>query len=90
MGIALLPHEFTVEAGEMTETLKVKRFEIHNKYKEEIEELLRNISGVHEVILEDEGEIIIKADFDPDIRPEVARSIIDKGYELLELKELKK
>ena len=58
--------------------------------KEEIEELLRNISGVHEVILEDEGEIIIKADFDPDIRPEVARSIIDKGYELLELKELKK
>ncbi len=58
--------------------------------KEEIEELLKDISGVHEVILEDEGEIIIKADFDPDIRPEVAKSIIDRGYELLELKELKK
>jgi len=39
MGIALLPHEFTVEAGEMTETLKVKRFEIHNKYKEEIDRI---------------------------------------------------
>jgi long-subunit acyl-CoA synthetase (AMP-forming) len=37
MGIALLLHEFTVEAGEMTETLKMKRFEIHKKYKEEID-----------------------------------------------------
>ncbi|GAG70991.1 unnamed protein product, partial [marine sediment metagenome] len=39
MGIALLPHEFTMEAGEMTETLKMKRFEIHNKYKEEIDRI---------------------------------------------------
>lgn len=39
MGIALLPHEFTMEAGEMTETLKMKRFEIHNKYKEEIDKI---------------------------------------------------
>jgi long-chain acyl-CoA synthetase len=39
MGIALLPHEFTVEAGEMTETLKMKRFEIHKKYKEEIDRI---------------------------------------------------
>ncbi|MBA7491827.1 2-succinylbenzoate--CoA ligase [subsurface metagenome] len=39
MGIALLPHEFTIEAGEMTETLKMKRFEIHKKYKEEIDKI---------------------------------------------------
>ncbi|MEA2086924.1 MAG: long-chain fatty acid--CoA ligase [Candidatus Caldatribacteriota bacterium] len=39
MGIGLLPHEFTVEAGEMTETLKMKRFEIHKKYKEEIDRI---------------------------------------------------
>lgn len=39
MGIALLPNEFTKEAGEMTETLKMKRFEIHNKYKEEIDRI---------------------------------------------------
>jgi len=39
MGIALLLHEFTVEAGEMTETLKMKRFEIHKKYKEEIDRI---------------------------------------------------
>ena len=39
MGVGLLPHEFTVEAGEMTETLKMKRFEIHNKYKEEIDRI---------------------------------------------------
>lgn len=39
MGIGLLPHEFTIEAGEMTETLKMKRFEIHKKYKEEIDRI---------------------------------------------------
>lgn len=39
MGIALLPNEFTKEAGEMTETLKMKRFEIHNKYKEKIDRI---------------------------------------------------
>jgi long-subunit acyl-CoA synthetase (AMP-forming) len=39
MGIALLPNEFTMEAGEMTETLKMKRFEIHNKHKEEIDRI---------------------------------------------------
>jgi long-subunit acyl-CoA synthetase (AMP-forming) len=37
MGIALLLHEFTIEAGEMTETLKMKRFEIHKKYEKEID-----------------------------------------------------
>jgi len=39
MGIGLLPNEFTIEAGEMTETLKMKRFEIHKKYKEEIDRI---------------------------------------------------
>jgi len=39
MGIGLLTHEFSVEAGEMTETLKMKRFEIHKKYKEEIDRI---------------------------------------------------
>lgn len=39
MGIALLSDEFTMEAGEMTETLKMKRFEIHNKHKEEIDKI---------------------------------------------------
>jgi len=39
MGIALLPHEFTMEAGEMTETLKMKRFEIHKKYEKEIDRI---------------------------------------------------
>ena len=39
MGIALLPNEFTMEAGEMTETLKMKRFEIHKKYEKEIDRI---------------------------------------------------
>ena len=39
MGIALLPKEFTIEDGDLTETLKMKRFEIHKKYKEEIDKI---------------------------------------------------
>jgi len=39
MGISLLLNEFTVEAGDLTETLKMKRFEIHKKYKEEIDKI---------------------------------------------------
>jgi long-subunit acyl-CoA synthetase (AMP-forming) len=39
MGIGLLLNEFTVEAGDLTETLKMKRFEIHKKYQEEIDKI---------------------------------------------------
>ncbi len=35
----LLPREFTIEGGELTPTLKLKRKEIYNKYKDGIEEL---------------------------------------------------
>lgn len=34
MGVALCAEEFSVETGEMTETLKIKRFEIHKKFAE--------------------------------------------------------
>ena len=37
MGIALIPKEFTIEDGDLTETLKMKRFEIHKKYHKEID-----------------------------------------------------
>jgi len=39
MGVALLPQEFTIEDGDLTETLKMKRFEIHKKYKKEIDRI---------------------------------------------------
>ncbi len=39
MGITLLPEEFTQEKGEMTESLKLKRFVIHEKYQQEIDQI---------------------------------------------------
>jgi long-chain acyl-CoA synthetase len=39
MGIALLADEFSLEKGEMTESLKLKRFIIHEKYQEEIDRI---------------------------------------------------
>lgn len=41
MGLALCAREFSVETGELTETLKVKRFEIHKKF----EEIINKICG---------------------------------------------
>lgn len=40
--IALLPSEFTVESGELTPTLKVKRKVVEERWKERIEELYRD------------------------------------------------
>ena len=39
MGVGVLPQEFTIEAGDLTETLKMRRFEIHEKYKKEIDKI---------------------------------------------------
>jgi long-chain acyl-CoA synthetase len=42
IGIALLPNEFTVEGGELTPTLKVRRRFVEEKYRDVIDALYRN------------------------------------------------
>lgn len=39
MGIALLSEEFSLEKGEMTESLKLRRFVIHEKYEQLIDQI---------------------------------------------------
>lgn len=41
----LLPKHFTIEAGELTNTLKLKRSAINDHYKDEIEEMYREYSS---------------------------------------------
>ncbi len=41
MGLALCAREFSVQTGELTETLKVKRFEVHKKF----EDIINKICG---------------------------------------------
>ena len=37
----LLPHHFTMEAGELTNTLKIKRAVLNKNYAKEIEEMYK-------------------------------------------------
>ncbi len=39
MGVGLLSNDFSIEAGELTKTMKMRRFEIHEKYKKEIDKI---------------------------------------------------
>jgi long-chain acyl-CoA synthetase len=47
--LLLVPHDFTVESGELTPTLKVKRRVVEQRYRDKIEKLYegeeRNVSG---------------------------------------------
>jgi long-chain acyl-CoA synthetase len=41
-GVALLPNEFTIESGELTPTLKVRRRHVEEKYQDVIDGLYRH------------------------------------------------
>ena len=45
--VALLPQELTIENGELTPTLKVKRRVVTDKYKETIDRLYAEKEGTH-------------------------------------------
>ncbi|NOT63518.1 MAG: long-chain fatty acid--CoA ligase, partial [Acidobacteria bacterium] len=45
--VALLPQELTIENGELTPTLKVKRRVVTDKYKEMIDRLYAEKEGTH-------------------------------------------
>jgi len=50
-------------------------------------ELLRKLQGVHEISVEQasDGQTELRLMLEPDVRPQVARSLIEQGYDLLRL-----
>jgi ABC-2 type transport system ATP-binding protein len=52
----------------------------------EIQAALQNIPGIKAVLGQENGTFTLEADLDADVRPELARCIVQRGWDLLELK----
>jgi gliding motility-associated transport system ATP-binding protein len=52
----------------------------------EVETALQKISGVNRVLGQEEGKFLVEADQGRDLRPELARMVVERGWDLLELK----
>jgi ABC-2 type transport system ATP-binding protein len=52
----------------------------------EVAPALQKIPQVNEVAGQGEGRYLVMADTDQDVRPQLARLVVERGWELLELK----
>jgi ABC-2 type transport system ATP-binding protein len=52
----------------------------------EVETALQKISGVNRVLSQGEGKFLVEGDNGRELRPELARMVVARGWELLELK----
>jgi ABC-2 type transport system ATP-binding protein len=52
----------------------------------EVETALQKVSGVNRVLSQGEGKYLVEADNGRELRPELARMVVERGWQLLELK----
>jgi ABC-2 type transport system ATP-binding protein len=52
----------------------------------EVEAALQKISGVNRILSQGEGRFLVEADSGHELRPQLARVIVERGWDLLELK----
>jgi ABC-2 type transport system ATP-binding protein len=52
----------------------------------EVEAALQKISGVNRVLIQEEGKFLVQTDQGRELRPELARMVVARGWDLLELK----
>ena len=77
--VALLPHEFSLEAGEITPTLKVKRRVVEERYKAEIDAL-----NVDYVEAGDVRDVVDQADIiymEPVVQADYTKSRVERSGE---------
>jgi ABC-2 type transport system ATP-binding protein len=51
-----------------------------------VESALQNISGVNQVLSPEAGKFVVETDSGRELRPELARVVVGRGWELMELK----
>ncbi|MGO8760667.1 MAG: ABC transporter ATP-binding protein [Desulfobaccales bacterium] len=52
----------------------------------DVETALQKVSGVNRVLSQGEGKYLVEADNGRELRPELARMVVERGWQLLELK----
>jgi ABC-2 type transport system ATP-binding protein len=53
---------------------------------DQVEAALKVVDGVSRVLRQGEGEYLVEADNGVELRPQLARVVVERGWQLLELK----
>jgi ABC-2 type transport system ATP-binding protein len=53
---------------------------------DQVEAALQAVAGVSRVLPQEEGKYLVEADNGVELRPQLARMVVERGWQLLELK----